>query len=1024
MKRGILLLSFLFLGISSWARLPGRPVADTIIIDTAICDSGPFILPDGSFYPYVPGLNQDTLALAGDMDTAILLLTLEVLESPRGRIDMAACQGDTVALFGLSFTENSQLTQVLPAAGPCDSLVTYYIFFEPLAITFREAAVCRLAEVGADTLLFSGSNGCDSLVVIDTRLDTGQLAYELLLYETCPGDTLYIEGQAFTADTTWTTTLAGANGCDSIAETRLRFVDAGYVVLADIPTQMCPGENLRLIYGEDFFSRTANPFTFARTDSLPLPDGAGATYSAAITVDAFPEGAVIEDAADIEVCINIEHSWMHDLEIALRCPDNTVIRLQNQEFINNEVFLGIPFEMDDASPGPAPVPGTGYTYCWVADAPAGAWTEFSQANGTGGPAEYTLPPGDYAPAEPFSNLLGCPWNGEWRIEVTDLWASDNGYVFFWSVGRRNAAIDPAAVVARSWMDNPAAFIAGDTLAFTADEPGAFAFTYILQDTSGCVYDTTFTVEVLPSYVDTLDITLCPGGMLNGVPIDTPLVLTAILATEAGCDSIVNYQVSLFAADTSWLSAATCIAAQAGFSIIILVDANGCDSTIITEVAYLPPADTATVARITCDPLQEDEYLVLPGGDGCDSIVFSDYTYQELDFGLTIMPDRCREGVGGLEVELFSNPNYNNIGIALFGLSPPAFLGSGPSYSGLPAGLYKLEIRAGAYCELAEEVVVPNTGGEPPLAAFTYTADSTAVSFLASPLTGELPSYNWAFGDGGGGSGLQAWRQYAYPGLYEACLTVENQCGQDTSCDEVFLPFRIEMPAAGGPPGPGLTLPVTVNGAFRLGQLDAALWFLSPEVVQIDSLTPFALGTGNFFEYEILGDAGYVTVGWASLNPPGITLEPSDTLFLIHLTLLGQPGARCDIVAPGPPSAYFYLEGQLAGPYNASLSDSEVFVTMGTGSREAQAAGRLLLFQNQPNPFGEETGIPFFLPEACEAELLITGPLGRVVERHRQYYPAGRHTYVFRREGRQAAGLYTYSLRTPYGMASRRMALGK
>ena len=39
----------------------------------------------------------------------------------------------------------------------------------------------------------------------------------------------------------------------------------------------------------------------------------------------------------------------------------------------------------------------------------------------------------YTPANDFSQLIGCPLNGEWSINVCDLWGADNGWVFGFSV---------------------------------------------------------------------------------------------------------------------------------------------------------------------------------------------------------------------------------------------------------------------------------------------------------------------------------------------------------------------------------------------------------------------------------------------------------------------------------------------------------------------------------------------------------------------------------------------------------------
>ena len=39
----------------------------------------------------------------------------------------------------------------------------------------------------------------------------------------------------------------------------------------------------------------------------------------------------------------------------------------------------------------------------------------------------------YLPASDFSDLIGCPMNGTWNIQICDYWGIDNGWVFSWSL---------------------------------------------------------------------------------------------------------------------------------------------------------------------------------------------------------------------------------------------------------------------------------------------------------------------------------------------------------------------------------------------------------------------------------------------------------------------------------------------------------------------------------------------------------------------------------------------------------------
>ncbi len=154
---------------------------------------------------------------------------------------------------------------------------------------------------------------------------------------------------------------------------------------------------------------------------LPIPDGTGVPLLDTINFSTAPPGAIITDTTPLlSFCINIEHSWMRDLEIKLICPSGQEVILHNfYGQSGGEVFLGEPIEGD-----PTPIPGTGYTYCWTDEATNGTWIEYANQNNVG-----TLPPGDYTPFQPLSTLNGCPFNGDWILSIEDLWSIDNGYLF-------------------------------------------------------------------------------------------------------------------------------------------------------------------------------------------------------------------------------------------------------------------------------------------------------------------------------------------------------------------------------------------------------------------------------------------------------------------------------------------------------------------------------------------------------------------------------------------------------------------
>jgi hypothetical protein len=172
---------------------------------------------------------------------------------------------------------------------------------------------------------------------------------------------------------------------------------------------------------------------------LALPDGVGASYMTDLAFTRFDQGQTLDDVSKLHrICLNIEHSWMRDLQIEIACPSGTSTVLQM--FAGNtgsEAWYGTPNDTDDAV---NPIPGTGAEYCWTPTATNPTTIEWANANPN--PVNKTLPPGEYKPSGSFDALLGCPLNGVWTIKVTDNWAIDNGFIFSWSIGfDRNLVAD-------------------------------------------------------------------------------------------------------------------------------------------------------------------------------------------------------------------------------------------------------------------------------------------------------------------------------------------------------------------------------------------------------------------------------------------------------------------------------------------------------------------------------------------------------------------------------------------------------
>jgi gliding motility-associated-like protein len=316
-----------------------------------------------------------------------------------------------------------------------------------------------------------------------------------------------------------------------------------FELAGDIPEEICAGDTISL---NAFVSNIDSTFEVSvspteggfptggvRSDSLPLPDGTGVSYQTSIIFNNFSPGQVLTDINDLlSICVNMEHSWMHDLQIELICPDGTTVVLQQQVF-QGLCLLGVPNESDEGFD--PPLQGIGWDYCWTPTATNGNWTQYWQNTGVG-----TLPAGDYNAFGDLNDFLGCPLNGEWTIVVQDLWGIDNGWIFEWSIDFApelypNVETFTPELIDWAWNQNSTiVYYSPDSITAALPNAGNPSYTFTVTDDFGCSYDTTVVVTVLPPNhpdcftCEALELSLADSTICNGeevaidASVDDPL----------------------------------------------------------------------------------------------------------------------------------------------------------------------------------------------------------------------------------------------------------------------------------------------------------------------------------------------------------------------------------------------------------------------------------------------------------------------------------------------------------------------
>jgi gliding motility-associated-like protein len=310
-------------------------------------------------------------------------------------------------------------------------------------------------------------------------------------------------------------------------------------------TTICFGESISFYGNADPVTWTGIPdANFG--DGVFLPDDVGLPFISSLNFEQFGFGQLLTTIDDIEsICVEMEHTFMGDLVLQVICPNGNSVILHQQG--GGGTYLGAPNDFDSDED---PIFGECWEYCWAPGATNGTWIE-NLANTTeaGTPPNESLNPGTYESVQPMDQLVGCPLNGEWVYQSTDLWAADNGFICSWSINFNPDIIPDVTQFTPSWgagADSslwtggtvPDVISAnGDTITMNTPAPGDYPFIYQVTDNFGCTYDTTITLTVSEPF----ELEAGPDGVICNDPLQ-------LNATVVGAATNCNWVLQM---DDSW-----------------------------------------------------------------------------------------------------------------------------------------------------------------------------------------------------------------------------------------------------------------------------------------------------------------------------------------------------------------------------------------------------------------------------------------------------------------------------------------
>lgn len=291
--------------------------------------------------------------------------------------------------------------------------------------------------------------------------------------------------------------------------------------------------------------------SFSETTFLPDADPPGSFYETSIDISGFPIGSTIQNASEIEkICIKIEHSWLGDLEMLLTCPNGQQAVVFNSFQSNPGIemipggwsgdvvggqIIGDGHYLGGANDAGSTV-GVCEEYCFTDAVTAlPSWNNGYNTVAASGPSTGNMvEPGSYNPEESFfTELQGCPANGDWIITVVDNLNSDDGWICEWGVFLNldlGNNIDPynADLITSIWDSGPFITSVNDSSIFAAPiVVGPNEYTLVTENSFGCTFDTIVTVEVYPFPSVMNDTMLCLGETVFMTGTTSPLDLGGV-----------------------------------------------------------------------------------------------------------------------------------------------------------------------------------------------------------------------------------------------------------------------------------------------------------------------------------------------------------------------------------------------------------------------------------------------------------------------------------------------------------------
>lgn len=197
------------------------------------------------------------------------------------------CEGESFAFNGTTFTTDTTFCETFTTVDGCDSTHCLTLQFLDTTLVQEYATLCQGEtlevdgqQLSTDTTLcltYQAANGCDSTYCITVEVLENNTVRQATI---CEGETYDFDGQQLMQAGSYTTTYPGSNGCDSVITVDLS-VEALPIVNLTPVGAFCTGETVQLQVGDH---ATYVWSTGETTEEISITSGG--TYSITVTDEA------------------------------------------------------------------------------------------------------------------------------------------------------------------------------------------------------------------------------------------------------------------------------------------------------------------------------------------------------------------------------------------------------------------------------------------------------------------------------------------------------------------------------------------------------------------------------------------------------------------------------------------------------------------------------------------------------------------------------------------------------------------